>query len=107
MACCCNSYYVVQSIDKTLGITLTNTPNNLQNEDIIKFCIPKSITIPDNATATVTININGTFVSVMDRFGNPMTGDELKKGILFCGYYGTEGLPHVQIINIPRKRCNN
>lgn len=101
----CPCYHVVSDISETLVITLRNEPTNLNNEDKICFLIPKWLDIPDAPTTAVTININGIGVEIRDRFGNPMVGNDLRNCLLYCGYYGSEGIAHVQIVNVPRRRC--
>lgn len=101
----CNKCHRVATIDITGIITLVNEPTDLRNEDRFCFFIPRSLSIPDIASDTpVTISINGAAVEVRDRFGNPMTIDNIRGGLFYSGYYGTEGIPHVQVVNTPRCR---
>lgn len=102
----CNKCHRVATIDITGIITLVNEPTDLRNEDRFCFFIPRSLSIPNIASDTpVTININGAVVEVRDRFGNPMTINDIRGGLFYNGYYGTEGVAHVQVVNIPRCRC--
>ena len=102
----CNKCHRVATIDITGNITLVNEPTDLRNEDRFCFFIPRSLSIPDIASDTpVTISINGAAVEVRDRFGNPMTINDIRGGLFYNGYYGTEGTVHVQVVNIPRCRC--
>lgn len=98
----CNKCHRVATIDITGIITLVNEPTDLRNEDRFCFFIPRSLSIPDIASDTpVTISINGAAVEVRDRFGNPMTINDIRGGLFYNGYYGTEGVAHVQVVNIP------
>ena len=102
----CNKCHRVATIDISGIITLVNEPTDLRNEDRFCFFIPRSLSIPDIASDTpVTISINGAAVEVRDRFGNPMTINDIRGGLFYNGYYGTEGVAHVQVVNIPRRRC--
>lgn len=102
----CNKCHRVATIDITGIITLVNEPTDLRNEDRFCFFIPRSLSIPNIASDTpVTISINGAVVEVRDRFGNPMTINDIRGGLFYNGYYGTEGVAHVQVVNIPRCRC--
>lgn len=102
----CNKCHRVATIDITGIITLVNEPTDLRNEDRFCFFIPRSLSIPNIASDTpVTISINGAAVEVRDRFGNPMTINDIRGGLFYNGYYGTEGVAHVQVVNIPRCRC--
>lgn len=102
----CNKCHRVATIDITGIITLVNEPTDLRNEDRFCFFIPRSLSIPNIASDTpVTISINGSVVEVRDRFGNPMTINDIRGGLFYNGYYGTEGVAHVQVVNIPRCRC--
>lgn len=101
----CNKCHRVATIDITGIITLVNEPTDLRNEDRFCFFIPRSLSIPDIASDTpVIISINGAAVEVRDRFGNPMTINDIRGGLFYNGYYGTEGVAHVQVVNIPRCR---
>lgn len=102
----CNKCHRVATIDIIGIITLVNEPTDLRNEDRFCFFIPRSLSIPNIASNTpVTISINGVAVEVRDRFGNPMTINDIRGGLFYNGYYGTEGVTHVQVVNIPRCRC--
>ena len=102
----CNKCHRVATVDITGIITLVNEPTDLRNEDRFCFFIPRSLSIPNIASDTpVTISINGAVVEVRDRFGNPMTINDIRGGLFYNGYYGTEGVAHVQVVNIPRCRC--
>ena len=80
MSCArCNKCHRVATIDISGIMTLTNEPTDLRNEDRFCFFIPRSLTIPDIATTTpVTVFINGVVVEVRDRFGNPMTINDIR-----------------------------
>ena len=49
----------------------------------------------------VQLTINGSGVPLWDRFGNPVPGCGLKKGVLYKGYYGTGTKNHVISASLP------
>lgn len=74
--------------------------------DMQRFCIKLCTSIPSTYDAyTATVTIGTTAVPLWNKYGNPLTVGELRRGNCYQGYYGAT-TPHV-ILNAPKKVvCN-
>ena len=93
MAClntCCKHFHKSSSVTvsgSNLVIAFTDNPTSITNEERFCFMICQDIPAAGDAMA-VQLTVNGSGVQLWDRFGNPVPGCGLKKGILYKGYYG-------------------
>lgn len=105
----CKHLHVINNYTVTEGsamATLSFTKPVTVVENQHRFCIKVCVDIPEIYSGyTTQILVNGSGVPLWDKYGNPLTVSELRKGIVFQGYYGST-TPHI-IVNAPKKLgCN-
>ena len=106
MAClntCCKHFHKSSSVTvsgSNLVIAFTDNPTSITNEERFCFMICQDVPAAGDAMA-VQLTVNGSGVQLWDRFGNPVPGCGLKKGILYKGYYGTGTTNHVISASLP------
>lgn len=97
----CKYFHCVNTITvgtSAVALSFTSSP---AAADTNRFCFRIQDMIPAAGDALpVTISVNGAAVPLLDKYGNPVTGSGLKKGIPYKGYYGAS-TPHVIVHNIP------
>lgn len=90
--------YTPPETGTVLALGFVNTATAVDQQ---KFCMKLCVDIPSTYdTYSVTVPVNTVDVPVWDKYGNPLTVSELKKGIVYQGYYGASST-HV-IINAPK-----
>lgn len=107
MACKC--LHIINGITTTAGstmatLTFCKTVNSATDKQ--KFCIKVCADIPESLdTYTAQVLIGGNGVPLWDKYGDPLTLSELRKGVVYQGYYGAT-TPHI-IVNAPKVMgCN-
>ena len=85
---CCKTVFVTKTVsleiqDNILVATLPNTPIEIKNKDMIKFTICQDIPTDTTSENVLSILINGVDIFVLDRFGNFVRGDQLRKGVTY------------------------
>lgn len=79
------------------------SPVTANNED--RFCFRLCSGFSGGETLPVQVTVNGTAIPLLDRYGNPVLGAELKTRVNYRGFYGSS-TPHVIIHNLPHiERC--
>lgn len=70
------------------------------------FCFKVAAAVPTGSEAySVLLTINGVATNTLvDKYGNTMTGADLKPCKVYKGYYGATS-PHVIVTNYPSKQC--
>lgn len=100
---CCKHFHKSSSVDVSgdnLVIAFTDNPTSVTNEERFCFMIYQDIPADGDGMA-VRLMVNDEEVPLWDRFGNPVPGCGLKKGILYKGYYGTGTENHVISASLP------
>ena len=96
----CNNIHRTTALSTTGLLTVTNA-TNIGNFD--KFCLV--LTICPNAVITTapveyTVTINGTAVPIVDKWGYPITTDDLCTRTPYYGRYIENATPHVSLMNV-------
>lgn len=110
MSCNCCQYFHKSSTVAISGgnvvITLADAPTGIV--DTTKFCFVICQSIPTGSSGLpVVLVINGVNVPLWNKYGDIVTGDELKTRCTYKGYYGVQGTsPHIIAINTPFNTCN-
>lgn len=101
----CKYLHKVTDITVTAGTSVTlgfDTLVTVVNTE--RVCIKICKAVPESGyNLPVLATVNGATVPVWNKYGNPMTGDELSKCKLYKGYYGAN-TPHIILTNEPG--CN-
>lgn len=98
--CNCNIHKVTTvTVDGNSMILNFNTGVSANNKDKFNFVI--CTIIPSTATPVpVLITVNGANIPLLNKFGNPVYSNELRKRKLYLGYFGSQDTPHVISCNI-------
>lgn len=104
---CCNRINVVTSatVDSTNLVLDFASPVTVANEGRCNFRVCASIPTEITATMPVQVTVNGTAVPLLDRYGNQVYATELRRRIVYRGYFGNETTPHVITYTNPA-RCS-
>jgi hypothetical protein len=97
----CNCFNVANGVTVSdTNVTLTFiSPVVLTDER--PFCFRLATMIPEaGATLPVLVTVNGTAIPLLNKYGNPVVGADLRVRRLYKGYYGAT-TPHVIIHNLP------
>lgn len=71
-----------------------STPLSANNKDPFNFVICTSL--PSTATPVpVLITVNGTNVPLLNKFGNPVYSNEVRKRTPYYGFFGSQSTAHV------------
>jgi hypothetical protein len=100
----CKNFHKSSSITTTetnVVVVFNDNPTDIVNEQKFCFAICQEVPSAGNALA-VQLTVNGTPVSLLDKYGNPVPGCGLTKGCTYRGYYGTGGTAHVISNSLPR-----
>lgn len=105
----CRFFHVANSVTVNEGVSVVldfSTPALTSDKD--RFCFKLTTPIPTDAAALrVLLTVNGvSTVALWNKYGNPVTANELKQNQCYHGYYGAT-TPHVIVRSIPtQSRCN-
>lgn len=96
--------YTVPDTGTILALNFVNAVSSATDKE--RFCIKVCTSIPSTYdTYTATVIIGSTAVPLWNKYGNPLTVSELRKGCVYQGYYGAT-TAHV-ILNAPKLTgCN-
>lgn len=64
------------------------------------FCFRLCSNFTGGATLPVQVLVNGTAIPLLNKYGNPVLGADLKQRVVYRGFYGAS-TPHVIINNLP------
>lgn len=105
----CKHLHVVNNYSVTEGSTMAtlsfvNPVTSFENKE--RVCIKLCTSIPETYNSyTTQILVNGSGMALYNKYGNPLTVSDLRKGIVYQGYYGSVN-PHVSM-NAPKNTgCN-
>lgn len=103
---CCNNILCANSVSVTAtNVVLDFTSAvTLTDEDRFNFRLCQNIP-STGATLPVLVTVNGSTIPLLNKYGNPIIGSELKTRRIYRGYYGAN-TPHVLIYNTPINCCN-
>ena len=106
MTNCCNTFHKSTALavtDENLVITVTNSTNISDLEDFELVLCQKPSTVVTTAPIPVQITINGTAVSLLNKYSLPIYSNRLCVRRKYCGSYvvPTTGDPYVILWNTP------
>lgn len=99
----CKNFHKSSSITTTetnVVVAFADNPTDIANEQRFCFAICQDVPTAGDALA-VQLTVNGTAISLLDKYGNPVPGCGLTKGHIYKGYYGTGGTAHVISTSLP------
>ena len=110
--CNCNhNIHYVQNVTTTetnVALTVTNS-TNISSLDCFELVVCKNIgSNVTGAPLPVQIVVNGTAVSLLNKYSLPVLSDKLPCRCKYCGAYVAEGTttPYVILFNTPKCKCN-
>lgn len=101
----CKYYHLVSSITVNESFVILNFNNAVTLSDENRICFKFTENIPatgDNLPVYVVANASN--VPLLNKYGNPVIGSDLKKNRVYGGWYGAT-TPHVILPKIPLT-CN-
>lgn len=100
----CKHLHIINNYSVTEGSTMANlsfvkTVTSVTDKQ--RFCVKVCVDIPETYdTYTAQVIINGSGVPLWDKYGDPLTLSELRKGVVYQGYYGSTS-EHI-VLNAPK-----
>lgn len=96
--------YTVPTTGTVLALNLVTPVASVVDKQ--RFCVKICVSIPSTYDAyTATVLIGGVATPLWNKYGNPLTIAELRRGVCYPGYYGAT-TSHV-ILNAPKNvGCN-
>ncbi len=108
--CNCINHYIqkVTTTDNNVALTITNS-TNMSSLQCINLIVNKNVGANvSGAPLPVQIVINGTAISLLNKYSLPVYSNKLPMRCKYYGYYVAEGntTPYVILQNTPKCKCN-
>lgn len=109
--CNCNIIHYVQNVtvtDANVALTVTHS-TNISSLDCFDIVVNKNIGANVvGAPLPVQVIVNGTAVTLLNKYSLPVLSDKLPCRNKYCGAYVVpeSGTPYVILFNTPRCKCN-
>lgn len=106
----CNDFHISDAVilnKDCLGITFKDCAVDILNNQ--RFCFRVCQPIPlGGAALPVMLLVNGTPVCMLNKYGTPVIGANLKTRCVYRGYYVSDCSAHVIVYNTPLdENCRN
>ena len=103
---CCNNISCANSITVTATNVVLDFASVVTLTDEERFDFRICQNVPSTGLALpVLVTVNGSTIPLLNKYGNPITGVNLRTRKIYRGYYGAS-TPHVLVYNTPITCCD-